>query len=136
MNSLIRRLFSEYPNLKVRFDKNQNGDVSIIFDNYHAVLILGNDRTWAEIDRFIKNLGNKSAECPICCERFGATALNCTNCNVSVCLKCYVEILRSNNGISKCAFCRYTEGQELPPSALEMAIDDMVRFFEQKKNIL
>jgi len=74
--------------------------------------------TWKETIRIINAKITFDAQtfcCEICEDEDNSKkTVSCNRCAKRTCLKCYVQTVKANRGQSKCCFCRYTIGAQLP----------------------
>jgi len=74
--------------------------------------------TWKETIRVINAKITFDAQtfcCEICEDEDNSKkTVSCNRCAKRTCLKCYVQTVKANRGQSKCCFCRYTIGAQLP----------------------
>ena len=129
-NQLIHKIKDYLPNEKIQFKKHEiTGDLQIIFTNKKAIMTILECNTWDEIKRHIdaKMSNEKNDECSICSTKeIQKRRVTCTKCASDWCVNCYVSIFRTNKGIIKCPFCRFTYGQEFPEHMVEIGVKEIL----------
>jgi hypothetical protein len=69
----------------------------------------------------------KSEECSICCtQEIQKARVSCPKCPRDWCVNCYVIIFRTNKGIIKCPFCRWTYGNKFPEHMVEIGVQQIL----------
>ena len=75
-------------------------------------------------------------ECLIC-ESFQEKVNNhlvaCNKCGNSICAYCFVDIIKINEGLMICPFCRDTFGSRCSNSILEKGLDEVRKRFQLQK---
>ena len=87
------------------------------------------DNTWEDIKRNIDNkISNmKPLECSICLsEKIQKQKVSCAKCSFDLCVGCYINIFRTNKGLIKCPFCRYTYGNVFPDDMIEIGVQEIL----------
>lgn len=132
-NQLIHKIKDYIPNEKIQFNKNElTGDLEIIFVNKKALMTILECNTWEEIKRHIdaKMSNGKNEQCFICFSKFSNETqklrVSCAKCANDYCVDCYISIFRTNKGMIKCPFCRYTFGVEFPDSMIEIGVQNIL----------
>ena len=130
LNQLVHKIKDYLPNEKIQFKKHEiTGDLQIIFTNKKAIMTILESNTWDEIKRHIdaKMSNEQKNECSICStNEIQKKRVTCTKCASEWCVNCYVSIFRTNKGIIKCPFCRFTYGQEMPEYMVEMGVQQIL----------
>jgi len=133
-NQLVHRIRDYLPNEKIQFKKHEiTGDLEIIFTNKKAMMTILDSNTWDEIKRHIdvKMSNERSNECSICStNEIQKRRVTCTKCANEWCVNCYIRIFRTNKGITKCPFCRYSIGEEFPEYMVEIGVQQILDRFE------
>jgi len=129
-NQIIHKIKDYLPYEKIQFKKHEiTGDLQIIFTNKKAIMTILESNTWDEIKRHIdaKMNNEQKNECSICStNEIQKKRVTCTKCASEWCVNCYVSIFRTNKGIIKCPFCRFTYGQEMPDYMVEMGVQQIL----------
>ena len=130
-NQLIHKIKDYLPNEKIQFKKDEiTGDLQIIFTNKKAIMTVLESNTWDEIKRHIdaKMSNEKNDECSICSSRemIQIRRVSCPKCACDWCVDCYINIFRTNKGIIKCPFCRYSYGRQFPDHMVEMGVREIL----------
>jgi hypothetical protein len=100
----------------------------VIFTDKAIITIL-ECNIWDEIKRHIyaKMRSERQDECFICSnEIIQKCRISCPKCASYWCLDCYISIFRTNKGVIKCPFCRFTYGQKFPDYMIEMGIKEIL----------
>jgi hypothetical protein len=130
-NQLMRKIKDYLPNELIKFSRHEiTGDIQIIFTNRKSIMTVLKDNTWDEIKRHIdaKMNNNQSGECSICSstEMIKIRRVSCPKCACDWCVDCYINIFRTNKGIIKCPFCRYSYGQQFLDHMVEMGVQQIL----------
>ena len=128
---LISKIKDYLPNEKIQFKKHEiTGNLQVIFTDKKAIMTILECNTWDEIKRHIdaKMCSSKrETECSICAtNEIQKRRVSCPKCASYWCLNCYISIFRTNKGVIKCPFCRYTYGQKFPDYMIEMGIKEIL----------
>ena len=129
-SDLIEKLIVKYkPDEEFFIMDNEEGGLEIYFRLIHFT-IKKNDK-WVEVKKRIDAILDKNKIKNICeiCEKpmgiVGNKRVNCNQCCNQCCYSCYIEIFKTNKGLSICPFCRYTHGQKLPDCLVELGVLEM-----------
>ncbi len=127
INTIIHNIISYIPNEEIKFRKHETtGNIELVLVKYKSVLTVLVENTWDEIKRNIDNIMNKAIfeECQICMTTDNIQLLRCrcNKCASPWCYQCYINIFKSNKGIIKCPFCRYSYGREAPEHIVELGV--------------
>lgn len=129
-NSIIHKIKEYLPNEKIQFRKHEcTNDLQIIFTDKKAIMTILEENTWDEIKRHIdaKLSNKKSNECSICYTNvIIKRRVSCTKCASDWCIDCYINIFRTNKGIIKCPFCRFTYGNQFPDYMIEIGVQQIL----------
>ena len=114
--------------LIVKFLKTKNVVYKIEYGNV-CFPVLGSkmaivpDRSWSDTKRYINSVlaGSYSRNCVICSENSKIT-VGCCKCSKRTCSDCYINIFKTNRGLSICPFCRYVVGDFIPDRYMKSAI--------------
>ena len=128
-NELIHKIKDYLPNEPIQFKRHKmTGDLQILFTNKNTLTSVQNC-TWDEIKRQIDFiLHEKSDDCSICCEPIKTRRTHCTKCARDWCINCYINIFRTNKGLIKCPFGRFTYGQTVPDALVEIGVQQILQF--------
>lgn len=127
---------TELPNLFIinllsKYIPTENIEVDTVYDkilceynillkipNMGIVLRITKRTKWINMKKYIDNKintrGAPSTDCEICYN--GVQSLkfaSCVDCYNRLCVECYYNIIKSNKGIFKCPYCRYSYGNKL-----------------------
>lgn len=129
-NQIIHKIIDYLPNEKIRLKKHEiTGELQLVFENKNAIMTILKSNTWNEIKRHIdeKMSNNKKKECSICYSaKIKKRRVTCPKCSSDWCVECYVSIFKTNKGIIKCPFCRFTYGQEFPDYMIEIKVKQIL----------
>jgi hypothetical protein len=127
MNELIHKITKYLPNERIQFRRHETTkDLQIYFKN-RKILTTIEDSSWDEIKRQLDYVvQEKSDTCSICSETIQTRRTHCTKCACDWCLDCYIQIFRTNQGIIKCPFCRFTYGQTFPDYMIELGVQQIL----------
>ena len=129
-NQLLHKIKEYIPSEKIRFQNNNfTGNTEIVFTERKAILSILKENTWENIKRNIDNkMSNiKPVECSICLsKKVQKRKVSCPKCSFDTCAGCYINIFRTNKGIIKCPFCRYTHGNEFPDEMIEIGVQEIL----------
>ena len=129
-NQLLHKIKEYIPSEKIRFQNNNfTGNTEIVFTERKAILSILKENTWEDIKRNIDNkISNiKPVECSICLsKKIQKRKVCCPKCSFDTCASCYINIFRTNKGIIKCPFCRYTYGNEFPDEMIEIGVQEIL----------
>lgn len=129
-NQLIHKINNYLPNEKIQFKKHKiTGDLQIIFTTKKAIMTILDCNTWDEIKRHIdiKMSNERNDECSICSTmEIQKRRITCTKCASEWCINCYISIFKTNNGIIKCPFCRFSYGEEYPEYMVEIGVQQIL----------
>ena len=130
LNLLIHKINDYLPNEKIQFKKDEiTGDLQIIFTNKKAIMTILESNTWDEIKRHIdaKMSNEKNDECSICStNKIQKGRLTCGKCASDWCINCYISIFRTNKGLIKCPFCRFTYGEVFSDYMIEQGVQEIL----------
>ena len=136
-NQLIHKIKNYLPNERIQLKKNEiTGNLEIIFPNKNSMMTItdgNNFDSWDEIKRLIDAIlsNEKSEECSICSTReIQIRRISCPKCANDWCTNCYVNIFRTNKGIVKCPFCRYTYGEKWPEHMIEIGVQEILERYQ------
>lgn len=128
-NNLVRRVIEYLPDETLKFNR-KDGNPLIFFSNRGAVLTILEENTWDEVRRRIDSVMSNDRcitnirICSICSNRQNEMVA-CAKCAKDSCIDCYINIIRTNKGFSKCAFCRYTMGRQVPDHEIEEFVEQI-----------
>jgi len=127
MNALIHKIKEYIPNVSIKLLKNEEGELEIIFINQKAILTILKNNTWDEVKRNIDAKLKNIKECEVCLTNINTKIVSCNKCSKYVCYECYINIIKSNKGISKCPYCRFEIGEKMNEENLFMLISQISR---------
>ena len=102
---------------------------------------LNNETKWKIVKRRLDSMfdSNRVVECTICEDfegRGGGGSSNklvsCNKCGNHYCLYCYTDIMKVNQGVIICPFCRYEFGKKYSPEK----VDEMIQMTFKKAKCL
>jgi hypothetical protein len=135
-NQLIHKIKEYLPNETIRFKKHEiTGDLEIWFPLKNSIMTISDGNnffSWDEIRRHIdaKMSNAKSEDCSICLTpEIQKVRVSCPKCANNWCMNCYVSIYRTNKGLMKCPFCRWTYGKKVPEHIVEMGVQQILKRF-------
>jgi len=134
---LIKRLITKYLKQKYKIDE-------VIFSSQRCLergliveiptigtkfTVLSN-KVWKDVQKYIDNIitticnRDQQTECPICFEmKSNIHFTGCSECYHRHCYDCMDNIIRANQGLCVCPFCKHTIGHEMPPEVVERFVD-------------
>jgi hypothetical protein len=122
----IQEIIKYIPNEKIEISLSMLDEILIDFIDKKADLTILKETTIEQIKRHIDLKINTNflidTLCEICEDtKYTKTTskVGCSRCAKKFCMKCYFNMFRINLGISKCPFCRFEFGMELPKEAIE-----------------
>ena len=117
---------------KVIFKDTWDDNLEVLIPEKSIVFTVIKGKSWNETKKYIDCIfedlpkSNDRQECGICCESSNQF-IACAQCRVrKCCLKCTVDIIRSNSGLLICPFCNRSVGMRLPPSRVDRLVDAMM----------
>jgi hypothetical protein len=129
-NSIIHKIKEYLPNEKLQFKRNEyTNNIEVFIIDKRATITVLEENTWDEIKRHIdvKISNEKPIECSICLSKdIIIRRATCTKCARDWCIDCYINIFRTNNGIIKCPFCRFTYGNIFPDNMIEIGVQQIL----------
>tara|TARA_R110000868_G_C10961362_1_gene768525 strand:+ start:5508 stop:6425 length:918 start_codon:yes stop_codon:yes gene_type:complete len=98
------------------------------FKSNHMITVFYKNNKLESLKMFFDKGQVISRECLIC---FGEVkqSVGCTQCGERVCVECYINIYKSNAGISKCSFCNYEYGYIQTPAEIRFNEIELRRRF-------
>ena len=136
---LIKKLIVKYLDKKynihnVKFSMcPMDGYLNIELPTVRARFTVLPNKVWKDtqkhIDTVIEQVRSKDklAECAICSETQPHLKLTgCAACYQKHCYKCLVNIIRANQGLCVCPFCKHTVGFEMPPMMVERFVNGLM----------
>ena len=118
----------KFDNLKVNFRDTINDYSFLISEDYNFEIPILDTLTIDDLRRlFFKRieyikLNNKQEICNICVEDIKHNII-CNKCSNNICGFCYINIIKINNGLFKCPYCKFTYGKE---AVDEKDLDEML----------
>ena len=129
-NIILHKIKDYIPNEKIQFKKHKiTGQLELWFLDKNAIMTIPKEDTWDEIKRHIdaKMSIEKQIECSICSTKtIQFCRVSCNKCASDWCIDCYINIFRTNKGIIKCPFCRYSYGNRLPDNMIEIGVKQIL----------
>ncbi len=106
----------------------------ILMDRRAAISICAGD-TWKQIKHFIDKPRPKftHATCSICLDEENRCLVSCHKCHADACLKCNIKILKDNEGIIICPFCRNEVGIKQSPMMIDLLVMNMLNAVEHNR---
>ena len=126
---IIKKIKEYVPNEQMQFRKHEyTENLEILFIDKKAIMTVLQNNTWDEIKRHIdtKINDNKTNECFICSAQEIQKRVSCPKCAFYWCIDCYINIFRTNKGIIKCPFCRFTYGNEGTENMIELGVQEIL----------
>lgn len=128
----IKELIGNYlPTDMVQCEYHTESMEVILVDRGANITVL-RDSKWIDIKRRIDKIVNTKIEkiCSICSENKTIVhRISCTKCSADWCIDCYINIFRTNKGIIKCPFCRYSYGHEMPEILIDAGVAQIMNKF-------
>ena len=129
-NNIILKIKEIFPNEKIQIKKYKSGKLELWFKEKNSMMKILQENTWDEIKRNITaHLTNdKSTICSICSteDAIKLRRIFCNKCASNWCIDCYINIFRTNKGLIKCPFCRFTYGRQVPDYAVELGVQEIL----------
>jgi hypothetical protein len=94
--------------------------------NGNACFTILDDHSWDEIKRCVERKKNQTLEGCMICFNDDQKLVTCNRCCNGVCIKCYINDFKINNGILTCAFCRNKVGIHCPPERMHACIQEII----------
>lgn len=118
----IQNLFKEAINYKLK-DIKYTLKKSFNFENKEILIIEYNKTRLSIFDGLtIESLKKRIDEsfkpaeivCKICDneDTIKIAQVHCTQCNICICVKCYIDIIKTNYGLYICPYCRFKFGHK------------------------
>ena len=128
INDITNFIKNKFPNVKFKLIKNNNSNLEeIIFIDYKANLTILETTELSSVEKRINSITSRSIqkeqkeECQIC-SNYITTNVSCNRCANNYCIECYIEIYRHGKGIITCPFCRFTYGNKIPDTLIDLGI--------------
>ena len=107
-----------------------DGDLVVEIPVLRVKFSVLSNKVWTEVkkyvDTIIENICNKDklTECPICCEmKSNIKFTGCSECYHRHCYECMGNVIRANQGLSVCPFCKHTIGYVMPQVMVEQFVN-------------
>lgn len=131
----IKKIEKYLCNETIQFQWNEiTGDLQLYIIKLNKPIILLTlliNKKWNEIKKTIdKKLSIEiSNDCSICLKDNIKYSTFCVQCNGEICINCYIEIFRLNQGIFICPYCRYTYGKLIQENMIELNVQKILHIF-------
>ena len=109
-HKLIIRLVNRYiPQEKIDFTKLSDGSLEInLINRKRAMFRIRKNSEWNYVKKFIDKIMNLPNECQICYNEY-ENRHTCLECLNSMCIVCFLNIIRQNDGVTVCPYCSHSK---------------------------
>jgi DNA-directed RNA polymerase subunit RPC12/RpoP len=128
------------PNHRLKFQRLENDTLRVIFCGENVANIEIEPNTiFEDIKKPLDCINRLTSpqDCDICGEsndtNKGTPSVACSHCGFTHCVKCLVNIIKTNKGVSKCPQCRAESGQPLPPALLDFKLSQIYDMIDEKE---